>query len=67
LRLRLNVDLRCGSKKHGVIAEPGFIEIKCDSRFCNTEGNTIVLHVFDASTGKLVKTDRYKNPRDERT
>jgi len=53
------MDMRCGSKKHGVIVCPGLLEIKCDSRFCGAGSGVVVLHRFDATTGELVDTRRF--------
>jgi len=61
-------DLRCGSKKHAVlIIEDGqtIIEVKCDSRFCGAQRGVVVLHRFSAETGRMIATEKYKNP--ERT
>lgn len=56
------MDLRCEAKKHGVVVRPGLIEVKCDSRFCGAEQGVTVLHRFDATTGELVETVRFKDP-----
>lgn len=58
-------DLRCSSKKHGVILDDRLLEIKCDSRFCGAGQGNIVLHLFSVDTGELVKTVQYKNPKKE--
>lgn len=55
--------LRCDNKMHGVIVEDGVLEIKCDSRFCGAGPGIIVLHRFDTTTGELLGTNRFKNPR----
>lgn len=59
------MDLRCPSKKHGVVIEPGpaVVEVTCNSRFCGSVPGTTVLHRFDTSTGDLVETQKFKNPR----
>jgi hypothetical protein len=56
------VDIRCGNKKHGSITDSGLLEVKCNSRFCGAAPGTVVLHLFDAHSGELVKTVMYKNP-----
>jgi len=54
------MELRCESKKHGELIEPGqTIEIKCDSRFCGARPGVIVLHKFDVTSGELVGTNRF--------
>jgi hypothetical protein len=59
------MDLRCGAKKHGVL-DDDVIEVKCDSRFCGAGPGMIVLHRFSASTGELVETRQFKDPRKEK-
>jgi hypothetical protein len=56
-------ELRCESKKHGVVIDDHTVEVKCDSRFCGARSGVIVLHRFDLTTGKLVGTHRYKEIR----
>jgi len=59
----MDKDLRCGSKKHGVlILEKNAIETKCDSRFCGSQRGVVVLHRFSIESGALLETIRYKNP-----
>ena len=54
-------ELRCAAKLHGVIKDR-FIEVKCSSRFCGADSQTIVFHYFNPETGLMVKTAKYKNP-----
>jgi hypothetical protein len=56
------MDIRCDSKMHGIIVEPGLIEVKCDSKFCGHRAGVTVLHRFNSLTGELVETKRYKDP-----
>ena len=56
------MDLRCPAKKHGVLVRDGVVEIKCDSRFCGAEQGVTILHRFDAVTGELVETVKFKDP-----
>jgi hypothetical protein len=58
------MDVRCENKKHAEL-EGEFLEVKCDSRFCGAQPGTVVLHQFDARTGELVKTMKFKNPKKE--
>lgn len=58
------MDVRCEHKKHGEI-DDGLLEVKCDSRFCGAGPGIVVLHQFDASSGKLMKTMKFKNPKKE--
>ncbi len=61
------MDLRCDSKKHGVLLDSGLIEVKCDSKFCGHGAGVTVLHRFDAMTGELVDTHMYKDPRKDKS
>lgn len=57
-------ELRCSSKKHGVMIDDHTVEVKCDSRFCGAAPGIVVLHKFDLEKdGKLVETKRYKEIR----
>lgn len=53
--------LRCQNKLHGLVAN-GIVEIKCDSRFCGAGQGWVILHEFDAATGELINTKKFKNP-----
>jgi hypothetical protein len=55
------MDLRCPNKKHGEVTDSS-IEIKCSSRFCGAERGVVVIHRFNAQTGELVETLRFKDP-----
>lgn len=55
------MDLRCQAKKHGEL-DDGFVEIKCSSRFCGAGPGVVVIHRFDANTGELAGTRRFKDP-----
>lgn len=58
------MDLRCESgRKHAELIEPGVIEVKCTDRYCGATKGVIVLHRFNASTGDLIETKRYRNPQ----
>lgn len=55
-------DLRCPSRLHGVLVGEEVIEVKCRSRVCGADSETVVLHYFNLKTGTLVETKNYKNP-----
>jgi hypothetical protein len=55
------MDLRCEAKKHGEI-DGNIVEIKCSSRFCGAGPGVVVIHRFDAETGELTETRRFKDP-----
>lgn len=54
-------DLRCGAKKHGELND-GHFDVKCSSRFCGAEPGVVVIHRFDALTGELIGTQRFRDP-----
>lgn len=59
-------ELRCpGNKLHGMVDDDpkpqGFIEFRCDSKFCGKAAGVVVLHRFDLGT-REVQTRRYLEP-----
>lgn len=54
-------ELRCEGKLHGIL-KGNLIEVKCGSRWCGAEPGVIVLHRFNAESGALLETKRYKDP-----
>jgi len=54
--------LRCPNSLHGIVTDEGLIEIACKSRWCGKEPGIVVLHRFDAKTGELVETLKFKAP-----
>lgn len=57
------MDVRCESGKlHLILVEPGLIEIKCDRPSCGARDGAVVLHRFDAASGKLLETMRFAEP-----
>lgn len=59
------IELRCPSKKHGVLDLGDAIEIKCDSRFCGAHRGVVVLHRFNKHNGELLETLRFQDPGKE--
>lgn len=58
------MELRCpGNKKYADIDSNGYIEIKCQSRFCGAEIGEVLLHCFSPFTGELITTKRFKDPQ----
>jgi len=56
------MELRCSSKKHGVMLSDSLFEVKCDSRFCGARRGVVVLHRIDIKSGEMISTVKYKNP-----
>lgn len=57
------MEVRCASGKlHLVLVEPGLIEVKCDRPSCGSRSGVVVLHRFDAASGKLLETLRFAEP-----
>lgn len=58
------MEIRCPHKKFAELEE-GRIEVKCSSKFCGAGPGVIVLHRFDAITGKMLDTKRFRDPGPE--
>lgn len=58
------MELRC---PHGILhgkLVDGLLEVSCRSYRCGfRRGSTVVLHRFDVSTGNLVQTLRFQEPK----
>jgi hypothetical protein len=55
-------DLRCDNLILFGVVDNDVLEVKCRSSRCGAGKGVVVLHRFDISTGKLLSTNRYKNP-----
>jgi hypothetical protein len=56
------VELRCDKRLHGILKDDGVIEISCRSALCGHVDGVVVIHRFDAESGLLIGTNRYKDP-----
>jgi hypothetical protein len=56
------MELRCENRLQGVLRPDGKLEIKCRDRYCGAASGFVVLHTFDVETGKLLYTERFKDP-----
>lgn len=58
------MQLRCPSHNlFGVVDDgSGTLEVTCSNRLCGKEPGVVVMHRFDLSTGKVLKTDRFQDP-----
>lgn len=59
------MDLRCpNGKLHGKIIDKatGELDVACDNRLCGKRAGVVVIHRFDLSTGKVIKTKQYQDP-----
>ena len=56
------MELRCENKLHGLLDE-AVIEVKCNSRFCGHGDGVVVFHRFDARTGELIETRKFRETR----
>jgi hypothetical protein len=57
-----NVELRCGKRLHGILTDDGVLEVSCRSSLCGHRDGVVVIHKFDAVTGQLIGTVKYKDP-----
>ena len=60
------IDLRCGTNLFGRLTDNRWLEVKCKRRACGYTKGTVILHTIDTRTGKVVKTNRFANPRNQR-
>lgn len=57
------MDLRCAHKKLAELdLEEKTLDVKCGSRFCGARPGVVVIHRFDAQTGELKETKRFRDP-----
>ena len=60
-------DLRCNNSILFGFVDDNVLEVKCRSSRCGAGKGVVVLHRFDIATGRLLSTNRYKNPATRRT
>jgi hypothetical protein len=58
----VTVELRCDKRLHGVLTDDGVLEVSCRSALCGHVDGAVVIHRFDAVTGELLGTNKYKDP-----
>jgi len=57
------MDVRCPNGIKFGNLEDGVLEVKCRSNRCGAErGVVVVIHEFSASTGKLLRTRKFRDP-----
>jgi hypothetical protein len=58
------IELRCDNNiKFGeLFEEDGVLEVRCRSSRCGHEPGVVVVHGFDVETGKLLGTEKYRDP-----
>lgn len=54
-------ELRCGKRLHGVLTDDGILEVSCRSALCGHVEGVVVIHRFDAKSGELIDTKKYKD------
>lgn len=59
----MTTELRCDNKKHGIVVDTHYVEVKCGSSFCGAGRGIVVIHRFDIRTGQLTDTKKYREPR----
>jgi hypothetical protein len=63
------MDLRCPHRKFGEMLtlskDPGLLSVSCPSRWCGHRDGVVILHTFDTSSGVLVETRSFREPRKE--
>lgn len=59
-------DLRCDGTMHAKLdLDSHTLEVKCGRRRCGAGPDVVVLHTFNLSTGEMISTRRFANPRKE--
>ena len=57
------MDLRCETTLHGRLTDERWLEVKCKRRACGYVKGSVILHTIDITTGKLVSTKKFAEPR----
>ena len=57
------LDLRCDNTLHGRLTDNRWLEVKCKRRACGFVKGTVVLHTIDITTGEVVCTQRFAEPK----
>lgn len=60
------VELRCDKRLHAVLTDDGVLEISCRSALCGHRDGAVVIHRFDAVTGRLLETSIYRDANEVR-
>lgn len=58
------MELRCPHRKFGEL-DGLLLSVKCSSRLCGVAPEIIIMHWFDALTGELVRTRKFRDPSKE--
>lgn len=56
------IELRCNTDLYGRLTDNRWLEVKCKRRACGYAKGTLVLHTIDITTGKTVRTRKFKEP-----
>lgn len=59
------MDVRCQAGKLHAVLGDGWIEIRCHNKWCGHRPGTVVIHRFDVTTGELIQTKKYAQPKEE--
>ena len=60
------IDLRCDNTLYGRLTDNRWLEVKCKRRACGYKKGTVILHTIDTTTGKVTKTRRFSEPKNQR-
>jgi hypothetical protein len=55
--------LRCDHALYGLLTDERWLEVKCKRRACGYQKGLVVLHTIDITSGKVVSTKRFTDPR----
>jgi len=60
------IDLRCDTTLYGRLTDDRWLEVKCKRRACGYFKGTVVLHTIDITTGQVVSTKKFAEPKTQK-
>ena len=57
------IELRCENNLYGRLTDGRWLEVKCKRRACGYQKGTVILHTIDITTGKVVRTKKFADPK----
>jgi hypothetical protein len=60
------MELRCPHRMFAELdpsTDQGLVTVSCPSRWCGRRDGVVVMHTFSTSTGELIKTQLFRDPR----
>ena len=60
------LDLRCEGTLYGRLTDNRWLEVKCKRRACGYTKGMVILHTIDITTGQVVSTKQFAEPRTQK-